>query len=84
MRQYKREKLGTLALIAMMGMNGTVFASELQVVPKNGTVENSSVVNMEKSDYSLNASNSIGSNSQNSTIRKNSKRRKNSNSGELS
>jgi hypothetical protein len=37
MKPYKRHKLGMLAVIAVMSISGTVFASEPQIVPKTNT-----------------------------------------------
>jgi hypothetical protein len=79
MRPYKREKLGTLALMALMGMNGTVFASELQVIPKNGVIENSVVENVNKNNYSLSSSKKFSSSLNQSFSDKNLKRTRRNN-----
>jgi len=48
MRPYKRQKLGMLVVIAMMGISGTVFAAEPQIVSNSNSTDKFALVSIEK------------------------------------
>ena len=48
MRPYKRQKLGMLVVIAMMGISGTVFAAEPQIISSNNSTDKIALISVQK------------------------------------
>jgi hypothetical protein len=48
MKAYKRHKLGMLMVVAMMGISGTVFASEPQIIASGNASDKVAISSLEK------------------------------------